>query len=216
MKKIKTMVVLAMTADGKIADKNRSRTNFASKADKQHLREQIAQLDALLFGAGTLRAYGTTITIPNSQWQPINIVVSASGLISPQLPFFQQIIPRWLITTEEGSRLWHNSGNAYFERIIIFEDENQQINWHEVFTQLSDLGVEKLGILGGGNLVASLAEEDLLDEFWFTICPFILGGKEAPTPLDGLGLPSPQALELLEVKQIDQEIFLHYRKAEGS
>jgi len=65
--------------------------------------------------------------------------------------------------------------------------------------------------LGGGELVASLLALGLIDEFWLTICPVMLGGKDAPTPVDGLGLPSPQSLELLCVNQVGQELFLHYK-----
>ena len=51
-----TTVVLAMSADGKIADVKRSPARFGSAADKAHLEKQVAQVDAVLFGAGTLRA----------------------------------------------------------------------------------------------------------------------------------------------------------------
>jgi 5-amino-6-(5-phosphoribosylamino)uracil reductase len=54
---------------------------------------------------------------------------------------------------------------------------------------------------------------DLIDEFWLTVCPLIVGGKAAPTPVDGEGFSAPQFrhLELLNVQTIEQEVFLHYR-----
>ncbi|ELS00226.1 RibD family protein [Gloeocapsa sp. PCC 73106] len=212
MKLPQTTAILAMTADGKIGDRHRSRANFASSHDKHHLRERIAQLDAILFGAGTLRAYGTTITISNSQWQPINIVASCSGNISPKLPFFQQAVPHWLVTTTQGAKTIKDNQHQGFERLIISENEQQRLDWLAVFAQFTELGISKLGVLGGGELVAALLALDLIDEFWFTICPVILGGKDSPTPVDGLGLDTPGRLELLDVKRIGQELFLHYRK----
>jgi len=206
---MKLTAILAMTADGKISDRHKTRATFASAVDKEHLRERITELDAILFGSGTLRAYGTTITIPNSQWQPINIIISGSGQISPQLPFFAQPVPRWLITTVRGAKLWQNDQSQAFERLIISDES--EINWLEILAQLNELGITKLGILGGGELVASLLALGLIDEFWLTICPVMLGGKDAPTPVDGLGLPSPQSLELLSVNQVGQELFLHYK-----
>ena len=85
-----TTVVLAMSADGKIATKARSPARFSSPADKNHLEQQVAAADAVLFGAGTLRAYGTTIRVCEPQLiqqryqqllppQPVQIVVSGSG-----------------------------------------------------------------------------------------------------------------------------------------
>jgi len=212
-----------MTADGKIADERRSPARFGSAADKAHLEEQISLVDAVLFGAGTLRAYGTSLPITNPDLlqqrrerspQPIHIVCSASGKIDPQLRFFSQPLPRWLLTTATGAKLWQ--GKREFAQILVFETKDKLIkslDWSEVLTKLKLLGIDKLAILGGGELIASLLKADAIDEFWLTICPVIFGGREAPTPVEGIGFSQQQRqrLELLSVKQVEQEIFLHYR-----
>ncbi|NEQ19698.1 MAG: riboflavin deaminase, partial [Microcoleus sp. SIO2G3] len=78
---------------------------------------------------------------------------------------------------------------------------------------LTTLGIKRLAVLGGGELVASMLELDLIDEFWLTICPLILGGSTAPTPVEGSGfLPEfAKRLELMAVQTVEQEVFLHYR-----
>lgn len=217
-----TTVVLAMSADGKIADFQRSPARFGSTNDKVHLETQIAAADAVLFGAGTLRAYGTTLTISqtrllqqrtteNKPSQPFHIVISSSGKINPDIKFFQQPIKRWLLTTETGAKFWQEGSE--FEKIIIIETINDKINTFAVWQHLKNLQIERLAVLGGGELVASLLEFDLIDELWLTICPIILGGNTAPSPVGGEGFLSnlTPKLQLLEVKQIDQEVFLHYR-----
>ncbi|MGL6341735.1 MAG: riboflavin deaminase, partial [Waterburya sp.] len=60
-----TTAILAMTADGKISDYQRSPARFGSINDKTHLEKQVSLVDGVLFGADTLRAYGTTISISN-------------------------------------------------------------------------------------------------------------------------------------------------------
>lgn len=219
-----TTVVLAMTADGKIADKQRTAARFGSANDRLHLEQQIALVDGVLFGAGTLRAYGTSLTITSPELlatrqqlsqppQPVHIVVSASGKIDPQLRFFSQPLPRWLLTTDAGAKLWQ--GRSLFERIFSFnfnQESNSEVNWNQALAKFQQLGLAKLAILGGGELVASLFARDLIDELWLTICPLILGGSNAPTPVGGIGLPQSQGrkLSLLEVKQLNEEVFLHY------
>ncbi|BAZ45919.1 bifunctional deaminase-reductase domain protein [Chondrocystis sp. NIES-4102] len=225
-----TTAILAMTADGKIADYMRSPARFGSINDKLHLETQVSLVDAVLFGADTLRAYQTTMSVSNpqllqaratrlgisstAQLQPVQIVVSASGNLDSQWRFFRQPIPRWLLTVPAVAPLWCD--REEFERILTIQGTKNNpslTDWVYTFEQLKQLGLNKLAILGGGELVASLLEQDLIDYFWLTICPVIFGGKTSPTPVGGMGLLQSQSqkLQLLEVKQLEQELFLHYQ-----
>lgn len=216
-----TVVVLAMSADGKIADEVRSPARFGSATDRVHLEKQIAIADGVLFGNRTLHAYGTTLRVTSPELlqlrqqqgkppQPVQIVGSRSGQIDPTLRFFQQPVPRWLLTVDSavGSESIHPAG---FDRILRAGKET--IDWVKAFQQLTTLGIKRLAVLGGGELVASLFAADLIDEIWLTVCPIILGGIAAPTPVAGRGFLAELApkLQLLEVQQIEQEVFLHYQ-----
>ena len=229
-----TTVILAMSADGKIADYMRSPARFGSKADRAHLEKQISDSDAVLFGAGTLRAYNTTLIISNLALllhrnqlgktpQPIHITISKSGNIDPQMRFFQQPISRWLISTAKGSQFWQqrqkkfaqhqDHSNQQFEKILIFETPSGKIDISAALRHLTNFGITRLAILGGGELVASMLKSDLIDELWLSVCPLILGGQAAPTPVSGSGFISSLAprLSLLSVNTIEDEVFLHYR-----
>jgi 5-amino-6-(5-phosphoribosylamino)uracil reductase len=214
-------VILAMSADGKITDVNRSPARFGSATDKAHLETQIAQSDAVLFGAQTLRAYGTSLSVTNPALlqqrslnqqppQPTHIVCSKSGQFSPDLPFFRQPIPRWLITTPTREKYWRD--RLEFSRILTPFTESGTIGWSSAFTELSHCGIQTLLVMGGGQLIASLLAEQLIDELWLTVCPLLLGGVDAPTPVAGAGFSESLAprLTLLSVEAIDQEVFLHY------
>jgi 5-amino-6-(5-phosphoribosylamino)uracil reductase len=217
-----TVVVLAMSADGKIADVTRAPARFGSKVDREHLEQQIATADAVLFGAGTLRTYGTTLTISNPTLlqyriqmgrplQPVHIVVTQAADLNPEIRFFSQQINRWLLTTSAGSLFWQR--RPEFEQILVFDTPTGGIDIPTCLQHLKNLGMTHLVVLGGGQLVASMLELELVDEFWLTVCPLILGGVDAPTPVDGRGF-SPQLaprLQLVEARTVDQEVFLHYR-----
>lgn len=217
-----TTVVLAMSADGKIADFRRAPARFGSKADKAHLEKQIAASDAVLLGAGTLRAYGTTLTVSHptllqhrtqggKSAQPVHIVITHSANLNPEIHFFQQPIRRWLLTTKAGGLSWQ--GRSEFEQILVFETPTGKIDTLAALKHLLSLHITRLAVLGGGELVASMLELDLIDELWLTVCPLILGGASAPTPVQGQGFLANLAphLQLLEVDRVDQEVFLHYR-----
>jgi 5-amino-6-(5-phosphoribosylamino)uracil reductase len=219
-----TTVVLAMSADGKISDVQRSPARFTTAADKVHLEQQIADSDGVLFGAGTLRAYGTTLRVSHPSLlyqrsqqklppQPIQIVASRTANIDPQLRFFRQPVPRWLLTTVAGAKHW--AGCSEFAQILVYEmPDSLGIDWVAALQQMASLGLSRLAVLGGGQLVASLVAADLVDELWLTVCPLILGGATAPTPVEGEGFYPALAprLELLSVQAIEQEVFLHYRR----
>ncbi|MDJ1178931.1 RibD family protein [Roseofilum sp. BLCC_M91] len=217
-------VILAMSADGKISDTDRSPARFGSATDKAHLEQQIAKVDAVLFGAGTLRAYGTTLSISDRQLlrerqqnhyppQPVQILVSQTGTLDASCRFFQQPIPRWLLTTPEGAIPWQNQPEltSKFDRILTASTHEGGFYWNGVFVQLAQLNIKRLALLGGGALVASLLAGDWIDELWLTVCPVLLGGATAPTPVDGLGLNLPKSLTLLSAHPVGQEVFLHYR-----
>jgi 5-amino-6-(5-phosphoribosylamino)uracil reductase len=217
-----TTVVLAMSVDGKIADFRRSPARFGSLVDKIHLEKQIAASDAILFGAGTLRAYSTTMTITETillqqrkkadkHPQPVHIVISHSGNLNPDIKFFQQPVRRWLLTTSLGAYFWQE--RSEFEQVLVFETAAKEIDILAALKYLARLQITRLAILGGGKLVASFLESDLIDEIWLTICPLILGGSIAPSPVEGTGFLADLApkLQLLEVSTIEQEVFLHYR-----
>ncbi|NJL09879.1 MAG: RibD family protein [Calothrix sp. SM1_7_51] len=215
-------VVLAMSADGKIADALRSPARFGSKNDKTHLEKQIAFVDGVLFGAATLRAYGTTLTVTHPHLlqhrakmgkppQPIHIVITNSGRINPEIRFFQQQVPHWLLTNSDGAIAW--SDNQKFENILIFEDSMGTVDITAALQHLFELGVKKIAVLGGGELISSMLELKLINEFWLTVCPLILGGTLAPTPVAGQGFLPQLApkLQLLQVTTVEQEVFLRYR-----
>jgi 5-amino-6-(5-phosphoribosylamino)uracil reductase len=211
-------VVLAMSADGKLADRTRSAGRFGSKHDQDHLEARVAEADAVLFGAGTLRAYGTTMSVQQPRFQaerakrgqppqPIQIVCSASGELDPDCKFFSQAVPRWLLTTNAGAKDW---AAPKFDRVWAVGDT---IDWPIVLDELAEAGITKLALLGGGQIVGSFFAAGLVNELWLTVCPLILGGATAPTPVQTPGWLETTAprLHLIEVAPVDDEIFLHYR-----
>jgi 5-amino-6-(5-phosphoribosylamino)uracil reductase len=214
-----TTVILAMSADGKIA-RDRQAARFSSSVDLQHLETQIAQVDGVLFGANTLRAYGTCLPVRQPALlqgrsqrqqppQPIQIVCSGSGELDPQWRFFQQTVPRWLITTEWGAKRWQ--GHTGFDQVLTLPVSSVSSGWQMMAQTLRKQGVETLALLGGGTLVAAWLAAGLVDELYLTVCPLLMGGAASPTPVDGAGFMTALPLTLISAKTVDSEVFLHYR-----
>ncbi len=215
-------LILATSADGKIADDRRRRETLGSRRDFAHLQEQIALADGIIFGAQTLRTWRLSLTVSDPQLlsdraargqssQPVHIVCTRSGDLDENMKFFRQPIDRWLLTTETGAKSWQ--GRSHFDRIITPETPTGAIDFPAAFAQLAQLGIDRLAVTGGGTLAATLFRVGLIDEVWLTLCPLIVGGTNAPTAVDGVSFDGdlrPQ-LDVLQLFSVGNEIFIRYR-----
>ncbi len=61
----------------------------------------------------------TTAQGKNQPAQPIQIVISSSGQLNPDLRFFQQPAIRWLVTTITGANFWQ--GRPEFAKLLVIE-----------------------------------------------------------------------------------------------
>jgi 5-amino-6-(5-phosphoribosylamino)uracil reductase len=93
------------------------------------------------------------------------------------------------------------------------KSDSEDLNWQQLGGVLVDQGIRSLSVLGGGTLVASLLAQQAIDELHLTICPLLLGGEAAPTPVEGRGWLQNTAisLQLLEAETIGHEVFLRYQ-----
>lgn len=214
---MRATLVLAMSVDGKIANIRREPDKFASRRDFWQLEKRVAGSAAVLIGAGTLRAHGTTMRVLAEESiadrrsrglpdQPLQIVCSGSGAIPADLKFFRQPVPRWLLTTQAGAESWRQGDQ--FQRILV--SPGKRIDWLWTWQQLQSEGIDQLCVLGGAEIATALWQLDLIDELYLTICPVLIGGRSAPTLCDGLGLDNFRWLQLVSCDTTNGEVFLHY------
>jgi len=223
MTNIPTTLVLAMSADGKINSIDPKVPGDYDPVDFAHLEYQISLADLILVGARTIRIHGENLIINNPELlaarkirgqspQPINCVVSRSLDLSPTLPFFTQEIERWIFTTQ-NSLEQNADATSLSEKAELIALGDTDLDWEKGYTLMADRGIRKVVALGGGSLAASLIKAGRIDDWWLTIWPFIFGGKDAPTPVEGEGFLPHDAprMELIETRQVGNDVFLHYR-----
>ncbi|MUG91022.1 riboflavin deaminase [Scytonema sp. UIC 10036] len=218
-----TTVVLAMTADGKISAVDPRAPRDPDPVDRAHLEYQVSLADLVLVGAGTIRAEGTTFTISNPELlaarnvrgqspQPITCVVSGSLDLPPDLPFFTQDVERWIFTTRAAmDRKTEATTLHKLADVIALGDTD--LDWDRAYALIAERGIRKVVALGGGSLTAALIQAGRIDDWWLTIWPVIYGGQDAPSPVEGEGFVPCAAphLELIETRQVGNDLFLHYR-----
>lgn len=214
------LVNMAMTADGKIATANRRIHTFGSRRDLAHLYELRATADAVMCGARTAGADVTLgpggpkyrrlrLRLGLAEYN-LRVLVSGSGSLDPELPLFaKRFSPIIVLTTRRA-------GPERLRRLAAVADEVVVAGTREVdFTAalahlLRHWGVRRLLCEGGGELNDALFRADLVDELHLTICPFVFGGRAAPTIADGVGLPrlaGARRFRLTRARRVGGELF---------
>ncbi len=214
------LVNMAMTADGKIATANRRVHTFGSRRDLAHLYELRATADAVMCGARTASADATLgpggpkyrrLRLRNGLAEyNLRIVVSGAGSLDTGLPLFaRRFSPILVLTTRRA-------GQRRVARLASVADEVVVAGAREVdfVAALAHLrrrwGVRRLLCEGGGELNDALFRADLVDELHLTICPFIFGGRQAPTVADGRGLQrlaQARQFRLVRRRRVGMELF---------
>lgn len=205
-----TRLVLAISLDGRLAPASGGAAQLGGRGDRRALEEALAWADGCLIGARSLRLHGSTCLIRDADLlaqrqsqgrspQPVAIVVSRGGRLAADLPFFAQPIVRWLLQSEPGP------GAPGFERQLPLP------SWPEVRNLLADAGLQRLVVLGGAQLAASLLAADAIDALQLTLCPMLLGGDHSWLPATAL-LPEGLAGWRLEQHQDlgGDELLLRY------
>jgi 5-amino-6-(5-phosphoribosylamino)uracil reductase len=209
-------LVLAVSLDGRLAPADGGAAQLGGTGDRQVLEESLAWADAALVGAETLRRHGSTCLIHRPSLlearhrqgrsaQPIAIAVSRSGRLPATLPFFRQSLVRWLLQA---------SSEPPPERAVGFERHLPLESWGLALGALWGLGQRRLVVLGGAQLAASLAAEDLLDELQLTLCPRLLGGSHGWLPAEARVAPQARAgWRLVEHRALPgDELLLRWRR----
>lgn len=213
----------ASTIDGKISTAAREKVRFTSRSDRRHMEEIRAACDAVLIGAGTLRAEDPPLHVraPDLRERrrregrdpsPINVVLSCSLELPVGGRFFGAPGVRRIIATVEEAP--EDKARRLAEVAEILRVGHGRVAVSELLKKLAERGVARLLVEGGGETNALFLEEDCVDEIHVTLAPVVIGGRDAPSPVEGSGFANGRfpAFELAGCRVESNEVFLHYRR----
>lgn len=207
----------AMTIDGKIASKAGD-PDLSDKQDWKEVHKLRSQVDGIIVGKNTILKDNPKLHIKFHGHNGYYRIVVDSNLsipINSKIVRFQpDIYPTIICTTE----------NVTIDRISEFESEGvriiksgtgKMVNLEKLMTILYELGINSLLLEGGGNLNWSFIEKDLIDEIRLTIAPWLVGGKEAISLVEGTGyekmIQAPR-FNLIEVATRNNYVILKYKR----
>ncbi|MGW2671510.1 bifunctional diaminohydroxyphosphoribosylaminopyrimidine deaminase/5-amino-6-(5-phosphoribosylamino)uracil reductase RibD [Streptomyces sp. NPDC001272] len=173
----------AATLDGRsAAEDGTSRwiTSAESRADVHRLR---AEADAVLVGAGTLRADDPHLAVRGTDGatQPLRVVLDARAGLLPTARVLDDAAPTLIVTGEDADTR-HLPG-ADLLRLPLHEG---RIPLHRLLTELYARGVRSVLLEGGPTLAGAFLEAGAVDRVIGYIAPALLGA--GPAALAGAGI----------------------------
>jgi diaminohydroxyphosphoribosylaminopyrimidine deaminase/5-amino-6-(5-phosphoribosylamino)uracil reductase len=199
----------AITMDGKIASHSfhsKWITSDAAREDVHVLRNQHA---AILVGANTVIKDDPQLTtrLPNGR-NPVRVIMDSTL----RLPLHARVVtdgeaPTWVFTTKRHDPERKKALEEAGVRVFV-TDQGDKVHPVEVLHTLGKELISSLLIEGGGEVNASFFEHRLVDKVIIYMAPKLIGGRNAPSFLAGMGLPQmSDAVELadLGVEQLGKD-----------
>jgi len=217
MEKSRPHVILsaAISIDGKIATRLGD-SQLSSKKDKIRLHKLRSKVDAILIGKNTVIRDDPLLTVRYSKGKnPTRIILDSHGTISVNSRILQTSnkVPTIIVVSKKISKS-NLEKLKKFPIQIIMTGENS-VNLKSLLSNLSKRKIDTLLVEGGGTVNWQFIKNNLFDEILITIAPFIVGGIDAITFVQGKGFDkitkSPK-LRLNTIKRLENYLVLHYTK----
>ena len=222
MKEIKCPYVIlssAMTIDGKIASKNGD-PGISDEEDWKSVHKLRTEVDAIMVGKGSIIKDNPKLHIKYYDHNGYHRIVLDSNLSIPLesnvVTFKPETYPTIIVTTENAPS--NNIKNFESKNVeIIKSGKGPRVDVVKLMPILFNKGIKKILLEGGGNLNWSFIKNNLIDEIRITIAPWMVGGKDAVSLVEGEGytkmLESPKYY-LTDVNRNDNYLTLNYKKKE--
>ncbi len=210
----------ATSLDGYIDDAKQARLVLSGAADLDRVDEVRAGSDAILVGAGTIRADNPRLLLRSPAWRaariargvapdPVKATLTNSGDLDPDARFF---------TTGEAAKIVYASSRVVAEVKRRLGNQAEVVDGADpvdltvVLTDLVGRGVERLMVEGGSSVLTQFLVGELADELQLAIAPFFVGDSTAPRLVGDGRFPwsANRPARLADVARVGGEVVLTY------
>lgn len=217
MEKSRPYVILsgAISVDGKIATKTGD-SKLSSKQDSIRLHKLRSKVDAILVGKNTVAIDDPLLTVRHTKGKnPIRIVLDSKGTLSDKSKILQTSdkIKTIIVVSKKITKSNYNKLNKFPVELIVTGDSS--VNIKSLLRKLFTKKIKTILVEGGGTINWEFIKHNIFDELIVTLSPFLVGGNNAISFVEGDGFDkiskSPN-LRLKSVKRLKNHLVLHYAK----
>jgi 5-amino-6-(5-phosphoribosylamino)uracil reductase len=208
----------AVSLDGYLDDTGPDRLLLSGPADFDRVDEVRASVDAILVGAGTIRADNPRLLVNSPVRRaarvaagkpeyPLKVTVSGTGELDPAARFWHTGGDKVLYTTDAGADRARALGLGGAAGVVPL---GPGLDWRRLLEHLHDVrGVRRLMVEGGGTVHTQLLQAGLADELQLVMAPLFVGDPHAPR-LFGPGGYQGGRLRLTGTRRIEDVVLMSY------
>jgi 2,5-diamino-6-(ribosylamino)-4(3H)-pyrimidinone 5'-phosphate reductase len=211
----------AMSADGKIATTLRKQTRISGSLDFDRMDELRASSDAVMVGIGTVLSDNPSLTVKSKERRekrckegkdenPVRIVVDSLARTPIDADIFKKGEGKKIIVVTESAPEEKVKQLAKNAEIIVSGEKS--VDLENLLFELKERGINRLMVEGGATLNWGLISGNLVDEIYTFIGSIIIGGKTAPTLVDGEGFISDfSKLLLISCEKLEDGVLVRWK-----
>jgi len=208
----------ATSADGYLDDAGPRRLILSGPADLDRVDEVRAGCDAILAGAGTVRADDPRLLIRDPRRRarraarglpehPARVTLTATGDLDPGARFFAPGAERLVYCATPALA----RARARLGARAVLIDAGDPLSLEALLSDLAERSVARLLIEGGARVLGEFLARDLADELDLAIAPFFVADPAAPRLDVPPNLSDPtRPMILAEVQQLEGIAVLRY------
>jgi 5-amino-6-(5-phosphoribosylamino)uracil reductase len=215
-----TILSCGMSLDGYLDAADNERLVLSNEADLERVDAVRAECDAILVGAGTVRSDNPRLLVRSQSLRqqrrarglgetPMKVTITERADLDACSSFF---------ATGDSEKLVYCASRAVpaarrrLGAVATVVDGGHPVDLSRMLQDLSDRGVRRLMVEGGGRVHTQFLTEDLADELHLVIAPFFVGNSRAHRFVGDGAFPwNPgRRAELAEARQIGDVVLLRY------
>lgn len=206
----------AMTLDGKIATRTGHSQWISGEESRAWVHRLRGRVDAVIVGAGTLRADDPLLTArPPGPRTATRIVVAGSAPLPSDCQLLRTAGDAPVLLATGADRPaefapWCDAG----AQVLVLPGSESQVDLPALFTELGSRRMTNVLIEGGAGLLGSLLDAREIDEVHVFIAPRLIGGSTALGPIGGHGVATigeGMRLTNWEIEQSGEDWLIHGR-----
>ncbi|MBX9678502.1 MAG: bifunctional diaminohydroxyphosphoribosylaminopyrimidine deaminase/5-amino-6-(5-phosphoribosylamino)uracil reductase RibD [Gemmataceae bacterium] len=205
----------AMSLDGKIATRTGDSRWISNEASRRIAHELRGRMDGILVGIGTVLADDPRLTArPPGPRFPTRVVLDATAKLplASKLVQTAREIPVLVAVAMGAETKQVDALRGAGCEVVVFPEANPgRIDVSALLQEFGKRRWTNLLVEGGSQVFAAFFESDAIDEVHAFMAPTLVGGREAPSPLGGLGVAAMgDALRLQEVQMrvVDGDVYV--------